>query len=34
MRKGQVKAYKGTVGEQSQVKLAIVTLEEAIKIEP
>ena len=33
LRKGKVKAFKGTVGEQSQVKRAIVTLEEGHKID-
>ena len=33
VRKGKVKAVKGTVGEQSQVKRAIVTLEEGHKID-
>jgi len=33
MRKGKVKAFKGTVGEQSEVKRAIVTLEEGHKID-
>jgi large subunit ribosomal protein L23 len=33
LRKGKVKAFKGRVGEQSQVKRAIVTLEEGHKID-
>jgi len=33
LRKGKVKAFKGTVGEQSEVKRAIVTLEEGHKID-
>ena len=33
LRKGKVKAFKGTVGEQSQVKRAIVTLEEGHRID-
>jgi large subunit ribosomal protein L23 len=33
VRKGKVKAVKGTVGEQSQVKRAIVTLEEGHRID-
>ena len=33
VRKGKVKAFKGTVGEQSQVKRAIVTLEEGHHID-
>ena len=33
VRKGKVKAFKGTVGEQSQVKRAIVTLEEGHTID-
>jgi len=33
LRKGKVKAFKGTVGEQSQVKRAIVTLEEGHTID-
>jgi large subunit ribosomal protein L23 len=33
LRKGKVKAFKGTVGEQMQVKHAIVTLEEGHRID-
>ena len=33
VRKGKVKAFKGTVGEQSEVKRAIVTLEEGHTID-
>ena len=33
LRKGKIKAFKGTIGEQSQVKRAIVTLEEGHKID-
>ena len=33
LRKGKVKAFKGPVGEQSEVKRAIVTLEEGHKID-
>ena len=33
IRKGKVKAFKGTVGEQSDVKRAIVTLEEGHRID-
>jgi large subunit ribosomal protein L23 len=33
IRKGKVKAFKGTVGEQVQVKRAIVTLEEGHRID-
>jgi large subunit ribosomal protein L23 len=33
VRKGKVKAVKGTVGEQAQVKRAIVTLEEGHRID-
>ena len=33
VRKGKVKAFKGTVGEQSEVKRAIVTLEEGHRID-
>ena len=33
VRKGKIKAFKGTIGEQSQVKRAIVTLEEGHKID-
>ena len=33
VRKGKVKAFKGTVGEQSDVKRAIVTLAEGHKID-
>jgi large subunit ribosomal protein L23 len=33
VRKGKVKAFKGTVGEQSQVKRAVVTLEEGHRID-
>ena len=33
LRKGKVKAFKGTVGEQSEVKRAIVTLEEGHRID-
>src|SRR5436305_10295546 len=33
VRKGKVKASKGTVGEQSEVKRAIVTLEEGHSID-
>ena len=33
VRKGKVKAFKGTVGEQSEVKRAIVTLEEGHSID-
>src|SRR5262249_28784026 len=33
VRKGKIKAFKGTIGEQSQVKRAIVTLEESHKID-
>src|SRR5438309_1908085 len=33
LRKGKVKAFKGTVGEQSEVKRAVVTLEEGHKID-
>jgi large subunit ribosomal protein L23 len=33
LRKGKMKAFKGTVGEQVQVKRAIVTLEEGHRID-
>jgi large subunit ribosomal protein L23 len=33
VRKGKVKAFKGRVGEQSQVKRAVVTLEEGHRID-
>jgi large subunit ribosomal protein L23 len=33
IRKGKVKAFRGSVGEQSDVKKAIVTLEEGHKID-
>jgi large subunit ribosomal protein L23 len=33
VRKGKIKAFKGTVGEQSAVKRAIVTLEEGHRID-
>jgi large subunit ribosomal protein L23 len=33
VRKGKVKAFKGTVGTQSEVKRAIVTLEEGHRID-
>jgi large subunit ribosomal protein L23 len=33
VRKGKVKAFKGTIGEQSEVKRAIVTLEEGHRID-
>jgi large subunit ribosomal protein L23 len=33
VRKGKIKAFKGTVGEQSEVKRAIVTLEEGHRID-
>jgi large subunit ribosomal protein L23 len=33
VRKGKIKAFKGTVGEQSEVKRAIVTLEEGYSID-
>jgi len=33
IRKGKVKAFKGTVGVQSEVKRAVVTLEEGHKID-
>ena len=33
VRKGKIKAVKGTVGEQSDVKRAIVTLEEGHRID-
>jgi large subunit ribosomal protein L23 len=33
IRKGKVKAFKGTVGEQSPTKRAIVTLQEGHKID-
>src|SRR5437660_3107617 len=33
VRKGKMKAFKGTVGEQSAVKRAIVTLEEGHRID-
>jgi large subunit ribosomal protein L23 len=33
VRKGKIKAFKGTVGEQSDVKRAIVTLEEGHRID-
>ena len=33
LRKGKIKAFKGTIGEQSEVKRAIVTLEEGHKID-
>jgi large subunit ribosomal protein L23 len=33
VRKGKIKAFKGTVGEQPQVKRAIVTLEEGHRID-
>jgi len=33
VRKGKIKAYKGSVGEQSEVKRAIVTLEEGHRID-
>ena len=33
LRKGKIKAFKGSIGEQSEVKRAIVTLEEGHKID-
>jgi len=33
VRKGKVKAFKGTVGQQSAVKRAVVTLEEGHRID-
>jgi len=33
VRKGKIKAFKGTVGEQSEVKRAVVTLEEGHRID-
>ena len=33
LRKGKIKAFKGTIGEQSEVKRAIVTLEEGHRID-
>jgi large subunit ribosomal protein L23 len=33
VRKGKIKAFKGTIGEQSAVKRAIVTLEEGHRID-
>ena len=33
LRKGKVKAFKGTVGEQSEIKRAVVTLEEGHRID-
>jgi large subunit ribosomal protein L23 len=33
IRKGKVKAFRGTVGRQSDVKKAIVTLEEGHRID-
>ena len=33
VRKGKVKAFKGSVGEQSEVKRAVVTLEEGHRID-
>jgi large subunit ribosomal protein L23 len=33
LRKGKVKAFKGTVGEQAEVKRAIITLEEGHRID-
>jgi large subunit ribosomal protein L23 len=33
LRKGKVKAFKGSVGEQSEIKRAIVTLEEGHRID-
>jgi large subunit ribosomal protein L23 len=33
IRKGKIKAFKGTVGEQSEIKRAIVTLEEGHRID-
>jgi large subunit ribosomal protein L23 len=33
IRKGKVKAFRGSIGEQSDVKKAIVTLEEGHKID-
>jgi len=33
VRKGKVKAFKGRIGEQSEVKRAIVTLEEGHRID-
>ena len=33
VRKGKIKAFKGTVGEQSEVKRAVVTLEEGHTID-
>jgi large subunit ribosomal protein L23 len=33
LRKGKVKAFKGTVGEQSETKRAVVTLEEGHRID-
>jgi large subunit ribosomal protein L23 len=33
VRKGKIKAFKGKVGEQSQVKRAVVTLEEGHRID-
>jgi large subunit ribosomal protein L23 len=33
LRRGKIKAFKGTVGEQVQVKRAIVTLEEGHRID-
>ena len=33
LRKGKIKAFKGRIGEQSEVKRAIVTLEEGHRID-
>jgi large subunit ribosomal protein L23 len=33
IRKGKIKAFRGSVGEQSDVKKAIVTLEEGHRID-
>jgi large subunit ribosomal protein L23 len=33
VRKGKIKAFKGSVGEQSEVKRAVVTLEEGHRID-
>jgi large subunit ribosomal protein L23 len=33
IRKGKIKAFKGTLGEQSDVKRAVVTLEEGHRID-
>ncbi|HEY6705766.1 MAG TPA: 50S ribosomal protein L23 [Xanthobacteraceae bacterium] len=33
VRKGKIKAFKGSVGEQSEIKRAVVTLEEGHRID-